>query len=141
MKKFSFQLEDVLSIRKFQQEQAEIELGIALGEEQRISNKLQMIAMQHAQCAKSIEGSVDFKEILSAQQYFAMLEEQKNFLLEELAKAKIVTEQKRKILQEQMKKTASLQKLRDKELENYKAENILEEEKIIDDIITSRYRK
>ena len=42
MKKFNFQLEDILSIKKFQQEQAEIELGIALGEEQKINNKLEI---------------------------------------------------------------------------------------------------
>ena len=141
MKKFNFQLEDVLSIRNFQQEQAEIELGKALNEEQKISDKLQMIALQHAECVKSMEGSVDFSAIISAQQFFAMLEEQKNFLLEELAKAKIVTEQKRKILQEHMKKTASLQKLREKELESYNSEKLLEEETFIDDIVTSRYRK
>ena len=140
MKKFNFQLEDILSIKKFQQEQAEIELGIALGEEQKINNKLEMIASQHAQCAKSIEGSRDFAEILSAQQYFNMLEEQKNFLLEELARAKLITEQKRKVLQEKMKKTSSLEKLREKELESYNSEKLMEEENLIDDIVTSRYR-
>ena len=140
MKKFNFQLEDVLSIRNFQQEQAEIELGIALGEEQKITDKLEQIAMQHAQCAKNIEGSLDFATILSARQFFSMLEAQKNFLLEELAKAKLVTEQKRKILQEKMKKTASLQKLREKELGSYNSEKLQEEENLIDDIVTSRYR-
>ena len=130
-----------MSIREFQQEQAEIELGKALEEERKIQEKLEAVAVQHAACVRQIEGSADFSTIASAQQYFALLEVQKNFLLEELAKAKLVNEQKRKVLQEKMKKSASLSKLREKELVKFQKQVLDEEELAVDDITSSRYKK
>ena len=141
MKKFVFKLEDVLSIREFQQEQAEIELGKALEEERKIQEKLDAVAVQHAACVRQIDGTLDFSAIASAQQYFAMLEVQKNFLLEELTRAKLVTEQKRKILQEKMKKSASLSKLREKELVKFQKQVLDEEELAVDDVASSRYKR
>ena len=38
MKKFQFELEEILNIRKFEQQQAEIELGKALASENEIQN-------------------------------------------------------------------------------------------------------
>ena len=70
-----------------------------------------------------------------------MLEVQKNFLLEELTRAKLVTEQKRKILQEKMKKSASLSKLREKELVKFQKQVLDEEELAVDDVASSRYKR
>lgn len=139
MKKFEFQLEQVLGVRRFQQEQAEIELGRALGEEQAIQSKLDTVALQHTAVVKQIEGTTDFFAINSAKNYFSLLEMQKEALLNDLAQAKLITEQKRKVLQEKMKKSASLEKLREKEYKNYEQEVLLQEEIAVDDVISSRY--
>ena len=46
MKKFKFELEDILKFRKFEQHQAEVELGKALAEEQEIQSNLDNLAQQ-----------------------------------------------------------------------------------------------
>lgn len=141
MKKFDFQLEKILEVRRFQQEQAELELGKALGEENIIQNKIDTIAYQHSAVVQQIKDSKDFAVINSAQQYFHLLDVQKESLLNDLVQAKLVTEQKRKVLQEKMKKTISIEKLREKELKKYQTEVLLEEETLTDDIVTSHYGK
>ena len=141
MKKFNFQLEKILNVRRFQQEQAELALGKALGEENAIQKKIEMIAAQHSAVVHQISATTDFSAIRAAQQYFQMLDVQKESLLNDLAQAKLITEQKRKILQEKMKKTSSLEKLREKEYNTYHSEAILEEEIITDDIVTSRFSR
>lgn len=60
MKKFSFELEQILKLRQFQQEQAQIELGKAVSEEARIQDGLNTLALQHSQVKKEISGSKDF---------------------------------------------------------------------------------
>ena len=97
MKKFKFELEDVLSLRKFQQEQAQIELGKAVAEEVKIQDNLNLIAMQHVEAKKNLAGSTDFAAIIKGQQYFSFLKKQKEKLLEDLAAAKMFTETKREV--------------------------------------------
>ena len=73
MKKFKFELEDVLSLRKFQQEQAQIELGKAVAEETKIQDNLNLLALQHAEAKKSLSGSTDFNAITTGPSYFSFL--------------------------------------------------------------------
>ena len=40
MKKFEFELEEILNIRRFEQQQAEVELGKALAEEKKVQDKI-----------------------------------------------------------------------------------------------------
>ena len=54
MKKFQFELEEILNIRKFEQQQAEIELGKALASENEIQSKLNALAMQQASVQKQL---------------------------------------------------------------------------------------
>ena len=61
MKKFSFELEDVLNFRKFERQQAEIELGKALAVEREIQDKLDYLAAQQVEVAEKSKGSKDFE--------------------------------------------------------------------------------
>lgn len=137
MKKFKFELEDILSLRKFEQEQTQIELGKAVAEEQAIQDKLNMIAMQHSDIVKNTSGSVDFSVIANRQNYISFLNKQRDYLLEELARAKLITEAKREIFQKALQKTQALSKLKDKQLELYKVQEGIEEDNLVDDIVTA----
>ena len=117
MKKFQFELEEILNIRKFEQQQAEIELGKALASENEIQSKLNALAMQQASVVRN----------------------QSECLLNELAKAKLISDEKRSILKEAMQKVDSLEKLKEQQLEEYKAALIHEEDNELDDIVTSRF--
>jgi len=137
MKKFKFELEDILSLRKFEQEQTQIELGKAVAEEQAIQDKLNMIAMQHSDIVKNTSGSVDFSVIANRQNYISFLNKQRDYLLEELARAKLITEAKREIFQKALQKTRALSKLKDKQFELYKVQEGIEEDNLVDDIVTA----
>lgn len=139
MKKFKFELEDVLSLRKFQQEQAQIELGKAVAEEVKIQDNLNLLALQHTEAMKSLSGVTDFQAIISGQQYFSFLKKQEEKLLEDLSAAKIFTETKRDAFKEALQKTESINKLKEKQLAEYKELEAKEEEDMIDDMVTSRF--
>ena len=139
MKKFQFELEEILNIRKFEQQQAEIELGKALASENEIQSKLNALAMQQVSVQKQMSGSTDFYDITNANQFYAFVRNQSECLLNELAKAKLISDEKRRILKEAMQKVDSLEKLKEQQLEEYKAALIHEEDNELDDIVTSRF--
>lgn len=137
MKKFSFDLQKVLEYRNFEKQQAEGELAKALAVETEINENLKQIALQYATVKKQMKGSTDFDDIISQSKYNNLLDFQKEELLKQLAEAKIVIEQKREVLRECMKKTTALEKLRDRQLEDWKAAVDYEEAELLDDIKTS----
>ncbi len=138
MKKFKFELEQVLEFRNFEKEAAEGELAKALAVENEIQEKLNNIALQYLSLKKQMKGSLDFSDMLSQSQHSNLLEYQKEELLKQLAEAKLVTEQKRLVLQECMKKTTALEKLKEKQLEQYRAEENYEESEFMDDLAVMR---
>jgi flagellar FliJ protein len=73
-------------------------------------------------------------------QYLLALDSKKEMLLEQLAQAKLVTEQKRRLMQEALNKVRALEKLRDGQQSQWKQEKQKAEAKEVDDIINSRYR-
>ena len=139
MKKFSFDLQKVLDYRKFEQEQAETELAKALAVENEINQNLKNIAAQHVASNKQIDGHVEFEDMMAHSQYSNLLEYQKEELLKQLAQAQIVIEEKRKVLTECMKKTLALEKLKEKELNDYKKALSFEENNFIDELGAQGY--
>ncbi len=139
MKKFSFELEDLLKLRLFQQEEAEIELGKAVAEENRIQNKLDQLAEQYAVAKKNAAGVTDFSMIAASQQFFIFIKQQQEKLFSDMAKAKLITEEKRNVFKQALQKTESLSKLKEKQLDLYHQAENLEEENNTDDLVTSRY--
>ena len=141
MKKFKFELEDILKFRKFEQHQAEVELGKALAVEQEIQSKLDNLAQQKHSASEYIRGSKNFTDITNVLRFNDFIRAQTEFLMNKMAESKLITEQKRNILKEIMKKTDALERLKEHQLEEYKKLVNLEEENIVDDIVTSRFKK
>lgn len=134
MKKFSFELQKVLEFRNFEKQQAEGELSKALVVENEINENLKKIAQQYLALKQSMKGSTDFEDVISSSQYSNLLDYQKEELLKQLAEAQVVTEQKREVLRECMKKTTALEKLRDRQKDEWKAAADYEEAETMDDI-------
>ena len=141
MKKFKFSLEKVLSLREFEQNQAQIELGKAQSVVNDLNNKIKFIALEIVKSNESRANSTDLNFLLSIENYVNGLNYKKEILLEELAKAQLVLEEKRAIVVEAIKKRKSLEKLKEKQFEEYKKQYNLEEEKILDEISTSKFSK
>lgn len=141
MKKFKFSLEKVLSLREFEEKQAQIELGKAQSVVNDLNNQLKYIASEKIKTNEARANSSDLSFLMSIENYMNGLEYKKELLLEELAKAQLVLEEKRAIVVEAIKKRKTLEKLKEKQLEAYKKEYNLEEEKILDEISTSKFSK
>ena len=138
MKKFAFPLEDVMKYREYLQNEAELALGKAMAVEHDIQMHLDEVASQYTALAAKMRGSTDFNDIARANDFYAFLDQQKTYLLEKMAEAKLVSEQKRKEMQEAMQKTESLRKLRDRQFDEYKDAEMNEANDIADDMTNAR---
>ena len=138
MKKFAFPLEAVMKYREYLQSQAELALGKAMAVEHGIQIKLDEVASQYAALAETMRGSTDFNDIARANDFYVLLDQQKAYLLEKMAEAKLVSEQRRKEMQEAMQKTEGLHKLRDRQFEAYKDEEQREANDVSDDVMNAR---
>ena len=134
MSKFKFELQNVLEIRNFEQQQAESELAKCIAVETEINKNLEVIAMQYAALKQQMKGSLDFSDMMSQSQYSKLLDYQKEQLLTQLAQAKIETEHKRKILTECMKKTSALEKMKELQYEDFKLETKRKENRRIEEL-------
>ena len=134
MSKFKFELQNVLEIRNFEQQQTEGELAKCIAVETEINKNLEVIAMQYAALKQQMKGSLDFSDMMSQSQYSKLLDYQKEQLLTQLAQAKIETEEKRKILTECMKKTSALEKMKELQYEDFKLEMKRKENRRIEEL-------
>ena len=139
-KAFKFELQDVLDFRNFEKEEAQNELAKALAVETQINDNLQIIASQFISVKNQIDASSSFEDIAAGNTRKKFLKMQKEELLQQLAQAKLVSEQKRAVLAEAMKKTTALEKLKEKQLEGWKEESDKEENDFIDDLANSGKR-
>ena len=133
-KKFVFELQKVLEFRDFEKQQAEGELAKALAVETEINDNLKKIAQNYAAVKAQMKGSLNFQDVVAQSQYNNLLKYQKEELLKQLAQAKLVTEQKREVLRECMKKTTALEKLKEKQLAEWKATVDYEEAELLDEV-------
>lgn len=139
MKKFVFELEQLLNLRKYEQDQAQIELGKAVQVEQQIQDGLDELARQYAATKALSKGQTDFAAISQTQQFFQFIKQQQEKLFSDMAKAKIVTEEKRAVFTAAMQKHESLKKLKERQFAIFKEEQKKAEAKALDDIVTSKY--
>ena len=134
MKKFNFELEEVLEVRNFEQKQAEAEVAKCLNVENQINENLKKIAQQYVAVKTLMKGSKNFDDIRSQSQFNNLIAFQKENLLKELAQAQIETQKKREILKECMKKTQALEKMKEIKFNEYKEEIKKTETKRIEEI-------
>ena len=138
MKKFVFELEDILQFRKFEQEQAEIALAKALSDEREIQEKIEMLAVQKVTNRRLVENSKSIEAIYSANQFSQFVNIQTEHLLKQKAELALITEQKREVLKKCIQNTDSLQSLKDSQFSEYKKNVRDAENKNIEDIISGR---
>lgn len=141
MKRFNFSLEKVQNLKEFKKKEAELELGKAVQEETKIQNTLDMIAQKKADTIHAADEMKDIGSLYSVQHYFSLLEERKEVAVEELTRAKIVTEEKRKEMEHAMREVKAIENFRDMKKDEWKRENQKEEENAIDEIVTAKYNK
>ena len=139
MKRFSFSMQKILDIREFAERQAQIELGRAVAEVNRINGELEAVAQEKQRMLQVKLKDVSLNEFLVHENYLKRLELTKDRLLQELAAAQLVVDEKREIFAEAMKQRKILSNLREKQFAQYKKDALVAEDNAVDDLVTSRH--
>lgn len=137
MKKFEFPLDKVLSVRKYKNDEAEIELGKAVSRLEVLEGELNNIAVLYSEIPLKYSGLSDINDLSQLENYTFFLNTKKEDLLKQIAAAKLVVEEKRKLYIEAHKELKVLENLKDKAKEEHKKNVIREQDNVLDDIINS----
>jgi flagellar FliJ protein len=132
---FHFSLEKVLELKAYREQETEIELGRAIGDLSRIENNIKTVAEdRHRAAAERFSPNNNALQILNYDNYIIRLDQKRDALLEEAARAELVVEEKRNRYLEASRERKVLDKLREKREKEYRKKMFAEETKALDDI-------
>jgi flagellar FliJ protein len=135
MKRFRFELEQILELRAWREREAEIELGRAVGVLTAVEQKIQSVAASRSNAAScrfaSGNGS---EEILRYDLYIRRLDAERDRLLKEAAEAELKVETSRQAFLEASRERKVFDKLKEKRRREYRRVLLAEETKTLDDI-------
>lgn len=145
MAKFIFNMQGLLNIKEKLEEQSKTEYGKALTrlEQEKsillnLKNKKQENILSFRE---SINKGVKPNYIDNINKYISFIDKKIEEQMENINKAKEIVEEKRLALLEAMKERKVLEALKEKEKENYFKEELKNEQKIIDEIVSYKYNK
>ena len=137
MNRFRFRLQSVLRFRDAQEESKKREFGATLGhlkhEEARYNNIVNDIDRHDDLREKSGKGKILTRNLISNFYYSRFLERKKSDQLKTIEKAQEAVDEKRAELVEATKKKKTLERLKERRLEEYNKEVIKEEQALIDE--------
>lgn len=137
MKKFEFPLDKVLSVRKYKNDEAEIELGKAVSRLEVLEGELNNIAVLYSEIPLKYSGLSDINDLSQLENYILFLNTKKEDLLKQITAAKLVVKEKRKLYIEAHKELKVLENLKEKAMNEYKKNVTKEQDNVLDDIINS----
>ena len=136
MKRFNFNLEKILQIRKFKEEECKIALGQAISALIAIENRIKETALKRHHAAS--ERFSNPLEMGYWDAYILRLEQEAQKLTEQAAQAEIVVEEKRALYLEAQKDLKALEKLKEKQQKEYKKEMFNAQMNEVDDLTAAR---
>ncbi len=138
MKHFVFSMQKILDLRNFELDQAELDLGKVNAEIARVNRSLEQIAQERVNFSSYSDSSSEFNVWHQSQDYFIFLDQKKEGLLAELAELQLLAEKKREVVRQCMQKVKVLDKLKKHKYEEWQAAMNKQDEKIVDDVVTSQ---
>jgi flagellar FliJ protein len=139
MKRFKFNLEKIMLLRKFREDECKLALGQAISILNKIENDIKMTAVKRHNAAKSRFNDVG--DILSWDNYIIRLDKEAQKLTEQAAQAEIVVEEKREIYLEASKDLKAIEKLKEKQKNEYRKEYLAYEITEIDNLTSARINR
>jgi len=152
MKRFNFALEKVLELRKYNEQEAKVELGRAIGILTEIENNIKRNAAIHSRAVRERfsgmypdedggpDGAVNSGALsmLSWDNYILRLEQEAERLEEEKSRAELVVAEKRSLYLEASRELKVMDKLREKRQKEYREEMFAAETRERDDTWRAR---
>jgi len=136
MKRFKFNMEKILQLRKFKEEECKLALGQAISALNKIENDIKMTAVKHHEA--SLERFKNPLETSSWEIYILRLEQETEKLSQKAAQAEIIVEDKRALYLEARKDLEAMEKLKEKQQKEYRKEYLISEMNQVDEITSSR---
>ena len=149
MKRFSFNLEKVLELRQYHEQEAKNELGRAISILTAIENNIKQNALIHSQAvqqrftglgdsaagmAAGTATDTAAASMLAWNTYILRLEQEAERLMEEAARAEMVVEEKRSLYLEASRELKVMEKLKEKREIEYRKEFFVAETRELDDM-------
>ena len=136
MKKFRFNLEKILQLRKFREDECKIALGQAISILNKIENEIKQTAVRrHAAASQRF---INYAEIITWELYIKRLDYQAQKLTEQAAQAEIVVEEKRALYLEASKELKIMEKLKEKQQKTHRKEMFDSQMEELDEITSAR---
>jgi flagellar FliJ protein len=135
LRAFQFRLEKVLELRKYREQEKEIELGRAVGALAEIEHRIAALAAERLRAAETrFSRDHGGSEIFSFELYIQRLDHTRDKLLEAAALAELRLEEARAAYIEASRDRKVLDKLREKRAGEYRKAFFAAEVKTLDDI-------
>lgn len=135
MKRFRFDLDKLLELRRYREREAELELARAMGEAAAVQYRLLDLARDRAAAAaERFAPGRSVAEIRHTDLYILRLDRTKDALIEAAAKAEAVVDTARDAFTEASRDRKVIDKLKEKRLAEHRAAREDEELKSIDDL-------
>ena len=135
MKQFNFNLEKILKLKKYYEDEAKIELGRAVSVLTDLENKIAVLGTEQARAAGSqFNPENDISTIQQYTFYLQRLENIKEILIKDAAMAEIKVEEARDLYMEASRERKVLDKVKEKRQKENRKHIFSEETKILDDV-------
>lgn len=136
MKRFKFNLEKVLQLRKFKEGECKLALGKAVSILNQIENEIKTTAIKRHNAA-SVRFN-DVNEITAWENYITRLDKTAETLAQHSARAQMAVEEKRALYLDALKDVKAIDKLKEKQRNEYRKEMLDLQMSEIDDITSAR---
>ena len=138
MKRFSFNLQKVLELRRFREEEAKIELGRAIGVLEKLQGRIRenIASIAHAgrERFSGIGRADGTASMFVWDGYIMRLEQENERLVAEAESAELVVEEKRNLYLEASRRLKVVEKLREKREGEYRKEMFALQTRELDDL-------
>jgi len=140
VKRFNFNLEKVLELRQYREQEAKNELGRAISILNAIENNIKQNALVHSRAVQERFTGINSAEnngilsMLAWDNYILRLEQEAQRLMEEAAQAELVVEEKRAQYLEASRELKVMEKLKEKREKEYRKEVFAAETRELDDM-------
>jgi len=136
MRRFKFNLEKIMQLRKFKEEECKLALGQAISALNKIETEIKETALKRHNA--TTQRFANPMEMFSWENYITRLDLQAEQLAQQAAQAEIVVEEKRALYLEAQKDLKAIEKLKEKQQKVYRKEMLNHEMNQVDELTASR---